>query len=351
MSSLSTYNIQPIDTNINQKPVSSWVSLGFRLILVTSAITYFYTNAQTNVLILLAIAVIYLLSQSLLIWLNDGLLFWQTLISSFDMFFVWLAIACDPSAQAYSVLLLLPALILSQSSYEIKQLRLLTQAVLVITVSLLLIKLYFQKQALTINFGAYIILVIIHIGGYFIALKQYKTLSERAAQSTETDTITGLGNRWTLYESAKYLFPYHQRNMIPIMLMLIEVDITKSSLGLSSQQQKDHILKQFAAIASNQIRGCDIATRYAETEFAFLLLDTHHKEAESIALEIQQKFAAWALKEDLKAHAHIGLSPIPSTPTALDQILINLSHTLHRARQMKRNIIGPVFSDPTYRKL
>jgi diguanylate cyclase (GGDEF)-like protein len=175
-----------------------------------------------------------------------------------------------------------------------------------------------------------------------------ENLRLRAARVTETDPITGLGNRWTFYEAAKYLLPYHQRNMTPMVVMFAEIEVTKRKGRRVGKAINQYLLKQFASIADNRLRGCDVSAHYGGNEFAFLLVDTTTKDAEVIAFEMQQQFDIWAKQKDLPAYVHIGLSVVPNRPIALDQILISINSALHRARQYKKGVSGAVFADPDH---
>jgi predicted signal transduction protein with EAL and GGDEF domain len=84
----------------------------------------------------------------------------------------------------------------------------------------------------------------------------------------------------------------------------------------------------------------------AATSFAFLLVDTTTKDAETIAFDLQQSFNNWARQKELAAYAHIGMAVIPHRPIAMDQVLISINAALYRARQYKKGVSGAVFADP-----
>lgn len=168
----------------------------------------------------------------------------------------------------------------------------------------------------------------------------------RSALVTEADELTGLGNRWTFYEAAKYLIPYHQRNLTPMVIMYAEVEIAANHRKQLSRPVVDLVVKQFASIIDQRVRASDIAVRYDRAAFALLMADTSSKDAEAIAFDLQQSFNQWAKQKDFPAYAHIGLAVVPIRPIALDQILININAALFRAKQYKKGVSGAVFADP-----
>lgn len=168
----------------------------------------------------------------------------------------------------------------------------------------------------------------------------------KSALVTDIDPLTGLGNRWTFYEAAKYLLPYHQRNLTPMVIMFAELELAPKGKKQPSRATSDFLVKQFASIIDQRVRASDIAVRYGQREFAFLLADTTSKEAESVAYDLQQAFNNWAKQKEFTAFAHIGLAVVPVRPIAVDQILININAALFRAKQYRRGVSGAVFADP-----
>ena len=171
-------------------------------------------------------------------------------------------------------------------------------------------------------------------------------LKLKTALVTGVDALTGLGNRWTFYEAAKYLLPYHQRNLTPMVIMFAEIEMAGKGKSQPSRAVSEFLVKQFASIVDQRIRASDIAVRYGQKEFAFLLADTTSKDAESIAYDLQQAFNNWAKEKEYTSYAHIGLAVVPARPIAMDQILININSALYRAKQYRKGVSGAVFADP-----
>lgn len=196
-------------------------------------------------------------------------------------------------------------------------------------------------------FGMIVLLAAVSLA-LFIVASHLEHLRNRASRVTETDPLTGLGNRWTFYEAAKYLLPYHQRNLTPMVVMYADIEVTQYKGKKPAKTVNQYLLKQFASIVDQRVRASDIAVHYGGNEFAFLLVDTTTKDAETLAFDLQQNFNNWARQKELAAYAHIGMAVIPPRPIAMDQVLISINAALHRARQYKKGVSGAVFADPEH---
>ncbi len=179
-----------------------------------------------------------------------------------------------------------------------------------------------------------------------ILMRHLQDLREKTARITAEDALTGLGNRWTFYESARYLLPYHQRNLTPMMVMYAEIEVLAQNRTQHSPAVLDIVAKKFASLLETRLRSSDIATRYDRLSFALLLADTHSAAAEKIAFDVQQAFNLWAKQSSYPAFVHFGIAPVPPRPVALDQILINIHAAIARARQSRKGVSGAVFADP-----
>ncbi len=182
-----------------------------------------------------------------------------------------------------------------------------------------------------------------------ILARHQQQLRERSARITGEDALTGLGNRWTFYESARYLLPYHQRNLTPMIVMYAEIEVLAQQRSQHSRAVLDIVAKKFATLLEQRLRASDVATRYDRLSFALLLADTSSAEAEKIAFEVQQEFNLWAKQTSYPAFAHFGIAPVPPRPVALDQILLNINAALSRAQQSRKGVSGAVFADPEHR--
>lgn len=353
MSSTLPHNIQPVPAAQFYEPQYPQWQLILRLVLALLVLAYAFfvpsrLVATTYNLFLLG-TFFYVALQSLFwlaIILNRINVFLLYAITTLDVAAA-LAIVCnDPAMIPPSLIIAVTALALAVTHHRFRSFTAIFSAFLLCLVAVLVIRHYLMEQKYDVYFAAMILFSITAAAATLVISAHAETLSLRAARVTETDPITGLGNRWTFYEAAKYLLPFHHRNLTPMVVMYAEIEITKEKGKRVTQTINEYLLKQFASIIDQRLRGYDIAVRYGGNEFAFLLADTTSKEAEKIAYDMQQQFDNWARKKDLPAYVHFGMAIIPARPIAMDQILININAALHRARQYKKGVSGAVFADP-----
>jgi diguanylate cyclase (GGDEF)-like protein len=252
----------------------------------------------------------------------------------------------DPAPMPPTIILAGAMLALTVAQHRLKSFTAVFSVVLILISGALILRQQLLKSPYDIYFAAITLFTLASACATLILSAHAESLRQRAARVTETDPVTGLGNRWTFYEAAKYLLPYHQRNMTPMVVMFAEIEVTKRKGKKVGKSINQYLLKQFASIIDQRLRGCDVAVHYGRNEFAFLLVDTTTKDAEIIAFDIQQQFDTWAKQKDLPAYVHIGMSVVPNRPIAMDQILININSALYRARQYKKGVSGAVFADP-----
>ncbi len=353
MSRLPQNAIQPLAPDLLQPILLPWAQAILRAIAILAALGYAYAVPQaltltTYALFLLGGTIFMACSAMLGLWtiLRGGQAIVTGLLLISDLT-GWLTLLLNdpsnaaPSLALWPVVMMLQAMILPWRWWRWSLGLSLTgaTAILALRQFWLHIPLNFTGQSLLLM--DIMSAAPIAIFSYYLGL-----MHERTARITEPDPLTGLGNRWTFYEAAKYLLPYHQRNLTPMMVLYAEVEILSQQKKQTSSMVVDLVVKQFASILDRRLRASDVASRYSRCSFALLLADISSREAEKIAFEVQQEFHQWAKNKNYPAFAHLGLAVVPVRPIALDQILININAALFRAKQYKRGVSGAVFADP-----
>lgn len=346
-------NIQPIaPEQFHQMHLPQW-HLVLRIVLVALTLAYAYfvparLGLVTYPVFLLGIT-LYAAAQSLLllsVMFNRARPLLLHAITAVDIAGAVFILLNDPALLPPSLFLAGGLLALAMTLHRQRSFFVVYGVALVFCVAALILRQQLQDRPFDVPYVAFMLFALVASAATLILSAHAETLRLRAARVTETDPVTGLGNRWTFYEAAKYLLPYHQRNMTPMVVMFAEIEIAPRKGKRVTRVINQYLLKQFASIVDRRLRGADIAVHYGGNEFAFLLVDTTTKDAESIAFDIQQQFDTWAKQKDLSSYVHIGLSVVPNRPVALDQILMNINSALYRARQYKKGVSGAVFADP-----
>lgn len=353
MSSLLPDNIQPVAPEQFYEMQHPQWHLALRMVLAALTLAYAYLVPAKLALVtypvLLLGITLYAAIQALLclsVILNRARPVLLHAITYVDIAGALFVLLNDPAVLPPTLMLVGTALALAVALHRQRSFSVVLAATLILSIAALLVRQQLLQRGYDVYFVALVLFSLAFAACMPILSAHAESLRLRAARVTETDPVTGLGNRWTFYEAAKYLLPYHQRNLTPMVVMFAEIEVTSRKGKRISKAVNQYLLKQFASIVDRRLRGCDIAVHYGGNEFAFLLVDTTTKDAETIAYDMQQQFDNWAKQKDIDSFVHIGLSVIPNRPIALDQILININSALHRARQYKKGVSGAVFADP-----
>lgn len=353
MSSLLPENIQPIaPEQFHQLHLPQW-HLVLRIVLVALTLAYAFFVPARLVLVTYTVftlgMTLYAAAQSLLLMsviLNRARPVLLHAITAIDVAGALFVLLNDPALLPPTLFLAGGLLALAVGLHRQRSFQVVYGIAVTLVAGALVARQELLDRSFDVPYVAFMLFGLVCTTGMLILSAHAEHLRLRAARVTETDPVTGLGNRWTFYEAAKYLLPYHQRNMTPMVVMFAEIEVAPRKGKRLSKAANQYLLKQFASIVDRRLRGCDVAVHYGGNEFAFLLVDTTTKDAESIAFDMQQQFDTWAKQKDLSSYVHIGLSVVPHRPIALDQILININAALYRARQYKKGVSGAVFADP-----
>jgi diguanylate cyclase (GGDEF)-like protein len=346
-------NISPVAPEQFHEVFQPRARLAVRAIMALLAVSYAWwvpgALTLTHYIVFLVAAIVYVALQGFLtltVVLNGGrpVLAWTATV--IDVIAVLLTVINDPAPVPATAIGMVAVLVLAAGQLRNRTYVALSAVMLVLGVLVLVLRQQFLHLPLDFSFFATTSLLAGTGASVILLSAQLERLRLRTARITSLDPLTGLGNRWTFYEAAKYLMPYHHRNMTPMIVMFADIEVISRKGRKVTKAMNDFLLKQFATIADQRLRAADVAVHYGGNEFAFLLVDTTTKDAEVIAADLQQEFERLAKLKDLPAHAHIGMAVVPHRQIALDHILISINSALYRAKQYKKGVSGAVFADP-----
>lgn len=190
-------------------------------------------------------------------------------------------------------------------------------------------------------------LTVLLTAGAWLLLFRYWELAAAMEQLPGIDPLTGLANRATLHDAARYFIPYQQRNRTSLVVMLCEIELEETAgRKIVRRSLMKRALQQFGQIVENRLRGCDIAVYYGDNRFAFLLTDTHHKGAEQAAADLGKPFEDWARDCAIHARLRTGIAPLPMESLALDHVISRLHQAIETTRIHAPQRLQPVFIDP-----
>ena len=119
---------------------------------------------------------------------------------------------------------------------------------------------------------------------YSAKIDQKKRIAEYQAIH---DGLTGLYTHKHFKEQLEKEVSRAQRYKRPLSLVMCDIDFFKKFNDTYGHLMGDEILRTVSRIISDNIRTSDVVARYGGEEFAILLIETGHKEAQSVARRLK----------------------------------------------------------------
>jgi len=151
----------------------------------------------------------------------------------------------------------------------------------------------------------------------------YKHHLQSSARDLKSALNSGILEKKQLVDALTYLYPYHQRNQIPLSLLMIRVKA-------GSRHQKEAIRQLFTSY-KNRLRKCDVLVQLDRHHLAVLLCDTSAAQTGHVVK------ALGLVKDEMQIQQpefgiQYGVCPVPlEQEIALEDILMQMMNALKAA--------------------
>ncbi|HWH95879.1 MAG TPA: sensor domain-containing diguanylate cyclase [Baekduia sp.] len=135
---------------------------------------------------------------------------------------------------------------------------------------------------------------------------------ERLREQARTDELTGLFNRRHFHERLGAELAGVRRSGEPVALLLLDVDDFKAVNDAHGHQAGDAVLRAFAQLLSEAVRGADVVCRTGGEEFAVILPGTGEAEAVAAAHRLVAAVRDGGLGPHGAITASVGLAIAPA---------------------------------------
>ncbi|HUY89465.1 MAG TPA: GGDEF domain-containing protein [Pirellulales bacterium] len=154
-----------------------------------------------------------------------------------------------------------------------------------------------------------------------------------------TDGLCGVANRRAFDEELQRRFEALEREGKPFSLILLDVDHFKRFNDQHGHQAGDEVLRAAGRVLSENVRDCDIVTRYGGEEFAVIVPECSFLEAQVIAERLRISLAEQRIVHEgktLRVTASLGVAEARAgqNPGAVVQ---HADQALYAAKQNGRN--------------
>ena len=152
------------------------------------------------------------------------------------------------------------------------------------------------------------------------------------ADQARTDPLTGLGNRKALVDDFARLLAAAHRRRAPLSVVALDLDGLKAVNDRSGHAAGDQLLRHFAGLLRECLRGQDLAVRAGGDEFMLLLPDTDAAGARRLVERIQG--AVSVVSPDVHFSSGIATS---SVGASVDWLLALADDALYAQKSARRD--------------
>ena len=155
-----------------------------------------------------------------------------------------------------------------------------------------------------------------------------------------TDPLTGVLNRRSLFDCAQKKFNRVSRYGLPFSILLMDLDNFKNVNDTYGHQVGDMTLCTVVKSIKNIIRNVDFLGRYGGEEFMAILPETYGEEALTLAEQIRQMVAINIIetnRESFRLSISIGVTTYSIKDHNLDDMISRADKGLYQAKQQGRN--------------
>ncbi len=170
-------------------------------------------------------------------------------------------------------------------------------------------------------------------------ISERKQIEERLARTATTDILTGIMNRRAMLEQLRYHSIKFQRNKMPFVLLMVDIDNFKSINDTHGHDTGDEVLIFIADLLIKSTRSQDLVSRWGGEEFLILLPDTKLDGGIIAAEKIRSRIANEEIKINeliINVTVSIGVSEFQNGQT-IEMCIKNADQALYEAKNQGRN--------------
>lgn len=161
-------------------------------------------------------------------------------------------------------------------------------------------------------------------------------------QQATIDPLTKLLNRRAFYAASLPALAQCRREQLPVTVMMMDLDHFKTLNDTFGHMAGDEVLKGFADLVRQCLRGQDIIGRFGGEEFIAVLPRTGAEAARVVAERLRVRLEGETFScdgQDLRCTVSIGISCHSRGESELDEISGEADGALYRAKDNGRNRI------------
>lgn len=176
--------------------------------------------------------------------------------------------------------------------------------------------------------------------------KELEEANQKLEKLSQTDSLTGIFNRFMFDRTVKAEWDRCERYFIPLSLIMIDIDFFKAFNDNYGHQAGDDCIRQVAGVLSACARrSSDIVARYGGEEFAIILPHMKKESALEFAEQLRKKVEELAIphtNSSISEYTTISLgvhTVVPSDASSIEQFIRTADKALYEAKKDRNNIV------------
>jgi diguanylate cyclase (GGDEF)-like protein len=174
-------------------------------------------------------------------------------------------------------------------------------------------------------------------------IAEIESLHAQLKEQALRDPLTGLHNRRYLFEVAPRMLSQAARREASLCVVVLDLDRFKTLNDNFGHQAGDEVLRAFARLLTDELRGGDVICRHGGEEFVIVMPDIHLVDADALLSRLLQRYAALRLvtpKHHLPALSFsAGIAVFPGHGNTLELLLSRADRALYAAKDAGRSRI------------
>ncbi|MDX1948274.1 MAG: diguanylate cyclase [Pirellulaceae bacterium] len=169
-------------------------------------------------------------------------------------------------------------------------------------------------------------------------------LERRLCTAANTDTLTSLANRRTLFDQFSREWPRSVRHHVPLSCVMLDIDFFKKINDTYGHPVGDEVIRQVGAALTAGVRSSDTPARYGGEEFCVLMPETTEEQAVQWAERMRLRLGILRIatgEKELTISASFGVAQrLPDTASA-EQLIDWADQALVVAKRSGRDRVVP----------
>jgi diguanylate cyclase len=170
--------------------------------------------------------------------------------------------------------------------------------------------------------------------------EELQSLNEKLKDLAARDSLTGVLNRRSFFETAQHLLTLSQRNKSAVSFVFLDLDHFKMINDTHGHFVGDQVLMHFTQTIQTLLRKSDLIGRVGGEEFAVFLNDTGADDAYRLADKIRQAIGDSTLEVDGKTITYtvsIGVESSSAEDHSIDELFKRADLKLYGAKDKGRD--------------